>query len=279
MKGRIGGALLCLATLAAVLAAVLLPPRLSALADSELAGRSYTARAGDFNVSLVYELSVPERLALIAGSDTVQLHPEGGPAQDEMDADQAFLVCKEELNMLVEMGILPLSFPILGFLEREYYVLFDQSNPQRSLALWFLKVVDGEKYPTRTAEVVMDAQTGLIYGLSYTDSDGFDAPDLHDLSWEWGEYLALGAADDIDYAETPYESWDSSQSPVSSDGITDHQQPQYAYVKQGGKYLWVKYQADGLSIPYRFDFDAISDDSGLGHILRLYPISSEEDFP
>ena len=274
MKGRIGGALLWTATLAAVFAAVLLPPRLSALADSNLTGRSYTARAGDFNVSLVYELTVPERLALIAGKDTVQLHPEGGPAQDEMDADQAFLVCKEELNMLSEMGILPHCSPILGFIEREYYVLFDQGNPQRSLALWFLKVVDGEKYPTRTAEVIMDAQTGLIYGLSYTDSDGFASPDLHDLSWEWGEYLALGATTEIDYAETPYESW---HAPVTSSGeIYDHQ---YAYVKQGGKYLWAEYQADGLTIPYRFDFTAVSDDTGLGHILRLYPISSEEDFP
>ena len=276
MKGHISGILLWTATLAAVLAAVLLPPRLTALADSELAGRSYTARAGDLDVSLVYELSVPERLALLTGEDVERLHPENGPAQDEMDADQAFDVCKEELNWLAEMGILPLSFPILGFTERDYYILLDRSNPQHSLSLWFLKVVSGEKDLTRTAEVVMDAQNGLIYGLSLSDSKGFDAPDLHDLSWAWGEYLTLGAATDIDYAEIPYESWEPSQSPASSGQIED---PLYTYVRQGGKYLWTEYRADGLSIPYRIDFTAISDDTGLGHILRLYPTTGEEEFP
>lgn len=202
MKWKLQSWLLCTATALAVAAAVLLPPQLSALADGKLSQASYAVQTENMDVSLVYQLSTVERLALMAQitEESTLVLTDVQPAQDELTAEQAFALCQDELDALYQAGGLPAPFTVSSLGSASYFALYDRENPQRSVSYWLLEVRSDDPYFFR-ADLFMDAQTGLIYGLylPYHAERGYTiAP--KDLLRGWGEYLAL---DDPDLTEIP----------------------------------------------------------------------------
>ena len=197
MKWTFRNWLLCAATVLAAAAAVILPPWLSALADGRLSQASYAVQVENMDISLVYQLSTAERLALMSrmdGEDTLTLS-DMQPAQGELTPEQALAVCQEELDTLYRLGGLPAPFTAQTFQVFSYQVICDRDNPQRSLSLWSL-ILRSDDPSFFRADVILDAETGLIYeiylpyhaDLAYTISP----PDI--LSG-WGEYLSLGEPD------------------------------------------------------------------------------------
>lgn len=196
-KWTAGEALLFCAAVLAVACAILLPPSLSLLADHRLEEAQYTVQAETLDVSLVYQMSTAQRLALLAraGEESVLTFTDGQPAQDELTAEQAVVLCQEELDRLYELGVLPGRFSLSDSdaSSARYTMLCDRDDRQRSVSLWALSTSKDSGYDFGYAcTLVMDAQTGLIYSLRLV-LDGMPEFSLEDAAYAWGTYLELGA--------------------------------------------------------------------------------------
>lgn len=207
-KRTVWEALLLCAAVLAVACAILLPPYLSQLADRRLVRAQYAVQAETLDVSLVYQLSTAQRLALLTlfdeAEDNVLCLDGGQPAQDELSAEQALALCQEELDRLYELGALPDRCPLPDTPSSvRYLMLCDRDNRQRSVSLWVLSVFKESGYDYGWAcNLVMDAQTGLIYSLRVI-LDGTPEFSLEDAAYAWGTYLELGVPAIRDEYEVP----------------------------------------------------------------------------
>ena len=191
---RLRDALLLCAAVLAVACAVFLPPCLSRLADRQLTQAQYAVQVESLDVSLVYRTSTAQRLDLLARSEEedVLVFSDGQPAQDELSAEQAAALCREELNRLFELGVLPCEIPTLVF-RSSYQMLCDRYDRQQSVSLWLLTgALDFDSDLVYTCTLTLDAQTGLIYSLSLR-LVGTPEFSLEDAAQAWGSYLELGA--------------------------------------------------------------------------------------
>lgn len=197
MKWKLRSGLLCAATALAVGAAVLLPPRLSALADGRLSGAQYEISAENMDISLVTQLSTAERLALLGQitQENTFFLPNEEPVPGELTEQQALALCQEELDALYQAGGLPAPFSISSLQNAVYFALYDRENLQRSVSYWLLDVRSDDRSFFR-ANVFLDAETGLIYGvyLSYHAQPGYTISPP-DLLTGWSAYLGLGEPD------------------------------------------------------------------------------------
>lgn len=234
--------LLCAAVLA-VACAVLLPPSLSRLADRRLAQAQYAVQAETLDVSLVYQMSTAQRLALLAQFDQAEnevlCFDSGQPAQDELYGGQAVALCREELDRLYELGVLPDRFTLPDTpISARYIMLCDRDNRQRSVSLWVLTLSESTAYyPSgNSCTLVMDAQTGLIYSLCLV-LDGTPEFSLEDAARSWGTYLELGAPTVQEKYEVP-----------SDEGGTGTVE----WVSTGFQALAAAYETDDGTIPCYF---------------------------
>ena len=235
--------LLCAATLA-VACAILLPPSLSRLADHRLEEAQYAVQAETLDVSLVYQMSTAQRLSLLArvGEDDLLVFNGGPSAQDELSAEQAAVLCQEELDRLYELGILPGRFSLSDSdaSAARHTMLCDRDDRQRSVSLWRLTTSKGTPYDYGYAcNLVMDAQTGLIYSLQLV-LDGMPEFSLEDAARSWGTYLELGAPAIQDKYEI-----------ASSEGSTDT----VSWVGQGFQSLSAAYGTDEGTITCSFKLE------------------------
>lgn len=198
-------ALACLLTGAVCLGAIFLPARLVAWWDRQCwLGSSQSVDVSQSNVSYSYALTTAERLSLLieymqleAASleedASIRILSDLTPAENEISAEQVLSICLEELNELIQQGLLP-SFDLnalsaagmaSGFSpfyavqnSADYLRLVDWDDPQRKLSLWSISLsppisissagpeTSSAFCPLDSFTCLMDAETGKLLLLS-----------------------------------------------------------------------------------------------------------------
>ncbi len=239
--------LLCAAALA-VACAVLLPPFLSRLSDRDLETAQYAVQAETLDVSLVYQMSTAQRLALVdrfyQTEGAVLSIENGQPAQDELSGGQAAALGREEMDRLYELGVLPKRTAFSNtLLDARYLMLCDREDRRHSVSLWVLSALEDTNYGYR-CDLMLDAQTGLIYYLRVV-LDGAQEFSPEDAARAWGTYLGLGAPTVRDTYEIP-----------PSQGESDLT----VWVGQSYQYLCASYETDDgtVSCCFRSEQDLYS---------------------
>ena len=188
------------ATLAVVLAAVLLPPRLAALSDRALLERVYSEDIGNAEVSYVSKLTADQRMNLIS----LLLNDSGGvtvmngatPAENELQLEQMADLLDGLWDRLREEGFLDSALTQAMDLSLSFARVTDVERPSLYLSLWSVHALlaDHPKQADRAClvQLILDAETGVFYLCSLRDSsDNFNELDCKGLAQLIGDHAGL----------------------------------------------------------------------------------------
>jgi hypothetical protein len=213
------------ATLAVVLAAVLLPPQLSAVTDRTLLNQVHSQEVDSTEVRYVYKLTLEQRLDLLTrfaeGTEDVFTVDAPSPAENELQEQQAVFLLEEFLSALQDTQIIT---PSLSYMpaSAKFIRITDRENPSLYLSLWAMKIAmsDNPKFASDDAcfaQVLLDAETGVIYLCHlYSNACIFAQTDPNDLIDLAGDFNGLILAEISQYVpEAPLE-WEDANTLVTS---------------------------------------------------------------
>ena len=184
---------------AVIVLSILMPAKVSQIYDNAKLDTIQKEDASDSPESFRYSLTAPERLYIISMAlnnrnilqsdysaslrekairanrdDTTAsfayVENGRGPAQNELDDENAMMICDSELSAIISGGLGINNFKMSNPCRQTLYSAVDMLEPQKNVSVWQIEydsAVPPFGSPFSLMEAYVDAETGKVYSFAF----------------------------------------------------------------------------------------------------------------
>lgn len=119
-----------------------------------------------------------------------------GPTDKEIDENDIFGVCNQQIKELIRIGILPDSIKGIekGAYEASLYSAIDVLDPRNNMPVWKVSLSTSQENAdksNRLLDAYVDAETGKMYEFYVRIEEDWEQLEPEQIMKEWNKYLGL----------------------------------------------------------------------------------------